>query len=86
VGDELVAGAAQLVGVPIAGEIEGARDRLAVDAGGRCRGGGPGGAVAALAVPLARRGVKLLDDGEEVPQELLVRYGCLCPLRNRLAS
>jgi hypothetical protein len=31
VGDELVAGAAQLIGVAVAGEVEGAADRLAVD-------------------------------------------------------
>ncbi|HMB54547.1 MAG TPA: hypothetical protein VKU40_14620, partial [Thermoanaerobaculia bacterium] len=35
VGDELVAGAAQLVGVAVAGEIEGAGERLAVDLGRR---------------------------------------------------
>jgi hypothetical protein len=31
VGDELVAGAAQLVGVALAGELEGVRDSLAID-------------------------------------------------------
>jgi len=31
VGDELIAGVAQLVGVPIAGEVEGVLDRDAVD-------------------------------------------------------
>jgi hypothetical protein len=65
VGDELVTGAAQLVGVPLAGELEGVANRRAVDLG--CR-------------------VELLDNGEEVGQELLVLYGCLCASRYCRAS
>ena len=57
-GDELVAGAPQLVGVAIAGEVEGPRDRRAVD---RYRGGR--GAFGTIAVR-PRRGVELLDHGK----------------------
>jgi hypothetical protein len=35
VGDELIAGVAQLVGVPIAGKVKGVLDRDAVDRGDR---------------------------------------------------
>jgi hypothetical protein len=84
VGDELVARAPQLVGVSIAGEVEGAGDRLTIDV--RCRGRCDRFADAVGVAVLARQRVELLDDGEKVAQELLVRYGCLCPSRNRLAS
>ena len=63
VGDELVARAAQLVGVAVAGEVEGVCHRGTVD--GRDRGGG-----LAVGGGLARgRGVELLDHGEEVGEE-----------------
>jgi hypothetical protein len=35
VGDELVAGVAELIGVVVAGEIEGVRERSAIDSGRR---------------------------------------------------
>jgi hypothetical protein len=61
VGNELVAGAAQLVGVPVAGEIEGAPDRAAIDCLDR------DGKIAASPVRLgAGDGIELLDDGEEI--------------------
>jgi hypothetical protein len=76
VGDELVAGAAKLVGVSVAGEFESVLDRLAVDR--RDRDG---------RVPVfARRGVELLDDREEVCEELAAGYVCLRPSRNRRPS
>jgi hypothetical protein len=62
VGDELVAGAAQLIGVPVAGEVEGARQRLAIDRRDRDRG-------AAVGVGYGRR-VELLDHGEEIGEKL----------------
>ena len=84
-GDELVAGAPQLVGVALAGELEGVGNRVAVDLGlGRsvgARGGGDGNRAILL-----RRRVKLLDNREEIAEELSVRYGCLCPSRNSFAS
>jgi hypothetical protein len=73
-GDELVARVAQLVGVPIASELEGMPHRLAVDP---CHGDGrlaaDRGAVsvgAVGAVGFLRRGVELLDDSEQVREEL----------------
>ena len=72
VGDELVAGVAPLVGVALAGEVEGALQGRPVDRRdcrrGDGRGSGGGGAIA-VAV-FARRSVELLDHGEEVGQEL----------------
>ena len=67
VGDELVAGVAELVGVAVAGEFEGVPERLAVDR----RQGDDGGARAlgGVAVP-AGGGVELLDHGEEVGEKL----------------
>ena len=82
VGDELVAGTAQLVGVAVAGEVEGTGHRGAIDR--RQRGGDLG--AARLAVVARRRRVELLDHGEEIGKELVVRYGCLCPSRNRWPS
>jgi len=60
-GDELIARSAQLVGMPIAGEIKGTRQGGAVNR--RDRGRGP--ATVGSGVVLRRR-VKLLDHGEEV--------------------
>ena len=82
-GDELVAGAAQLVGVAVAGEVEGAPDRLAVDRrGGQRR-------VAVAAGALGGRRVELLDHGEEVAEELVLiapAHGLLRRSRYRSAS
>jgi hypothetical protein len=64
VGDELVAGVTQLVGMALAGEVEGALERGAVDRRHRQRGG-----AGAMAV-FARRRVELLDHGKEVGEEL----------------
>jgi hypothetical protein len=82
VGDELIAGVAQLVGVAIAGEVEGVLDRDAVDRGNRDgdRTVAVGGGVSAA------RGVELLDDGIEISQELLAGYGCRCASRYWRAS
>jgi hypothetical protein len=66
VGDELVAGAAQLVGVAITGEVEGPRQGRAVDGCDRERGG-----AIAPRVALGRR-VELLDNGKEVREEALL--------------
>jgi hypothetical protein len=72
VGDELVAGVAALVGVPFAGEVEGALDPGAVDRRYRQR---------RAAVPVGRRRallrhrVELLHDREQVGEELAVLYG-----------
>jgi hypothetical protein len=67
VGDELIAGVAQLVGVTIAGEIEGVLDRDAID-----RIDGDGNAAVSVRSPFgASRGVELLDYGKEISQELL---------------
>jgi hypothetical protein len=67
VGDELIAGMAQLVGVAVAGKIEGVLDRDAVDRGDRDGNATPtvGSTISAV------RGVKLLNDGKEISQELL---------------
>jgi hypothetical protein len=35
---------------------------------------------------IARGRVELRDHGKEVGEELLIRYGCLCPSRNWQAS
>ena len=67
VGDELVAGVAQLVGVAVAGEVEGVLDRDAID-----RIDGDGDAAVAVGGSVgASRGVELLDHGKEISQELL---------------
>ncbi|HXV05468.1 MAG TPA: hypothetical protein VFP23_06135 [Solirubrobacterales bacterium] len=66
-GDELVAGAAQLVGVALAGELEGVRDSGAVDRRGRRRSLAVAGRVIG-----GRRSVELLDDREEIVEEVLV--------------
>jgi hypothetical protein len=80
VGDELVAGVAELVGVALQGEVESALDLGAVDR--RDRDGG-----AAVAVE-GRRGsrIELLDDGEEIGEELFVLYGSFGLARDRWAS
>jgi hypothetical protein len=67
VGDELVSRVPQLVGVPIAGKIEGVLDRDAIDRGDRDGDAAPaiGGSVRAAG------GVELLNDGKEIGQELL---------------
>jgi hypothetical protein len=87
VGDELIARVAQLVGVAIAGEVEGALERGTVD---RRRGDSDiavsAGGIAVLAAIGARRGVELLNYGKEIGQERLVRYGCLCASRYCRAS
>jgi hypothetical protein len=75
--DELVAGMAQLVGMPIAGEVEGVLDRDPID---RCDRDRDAAAIAIRARVRAGRGVELLDYGKEISQELLAGYGC------RLAS
>jgi len=63
-GDELVAGAAHLVGVAITGEIEGAHQGGAVDRRHR-------DSSAAVRSGIAdRRRIELLDDSEEVGEEL----------------
>jgi hypothetical protein len=67
VGDELVAGVPQLIGMAVAGEIEGVLDRDAIDRGDR---DGDAAATVGSAVG-AGRGVELLDDGKEISQELL---------------
>jgi hypothetical protein len=67
VGDELVAGVPQLIGMAVAGKIEGVLDRDPIDRGDR-------NSDAALAIGStvgAGRGVELLDDGKEISQELL---------------
>jgi len=67
VGDELIAGVAQLIGMPIAGEIEGVLDRDAIDRGDR-----DGDAAPAVGSTVGTgRGIELLDDGKEISQELL---------------
>ncbi|HEX9966341.1 MAG TPA: hypothetical protein VGB06_00195 [Solirubrobacterales bacterium] len=75
-GDELVAGAAQLVGMTVAGELKRVGDRVAVDSWDR------GSAVGAV---LAGR-VELLDDGEEVAEQLVLGYVLSSRLRYRKAS
>jgi hypothetical protein len=78
VGDELVARTPHLIRVALAGELEGVRDRLAVD-----RRGGRGDP---LVRPAARGRVELLDDGEEVAEELVLRYVLFSRSRYRRAS
>jgi hypothetical protein len=82
VGDELIARVAQLVGVAIAGEVEGVLDRDAIDRGNR----DGNAAVTVGASVSAARGVELLDDGIEIGQELLAGYGCRCASRYWRAS
>jgi len=66
-GDELIAGAPLLLGVAIAGELKGTRNRLAIDLD-RAQ------AVLASAVAgiLLGAEVELLDDGEDVSQQLFL--------------
>jgi hypothetical protein len=87
VGDELVARVPQLVGMVIAGKIEGALERGPVDLKDRRRGISVAARDATVAVALGdRRGVELLDYGKEIGQECLVRYRCLCASRYCRAS
>lgn len=73
-----------LIGVAIAGEVEGPLDPGAVDGRDRNRSGAGGSAVP---VPVfSRGGVELLDHREEIGQELLVLYRGLGLARNRWAS
>jgi len=65
VGDELVAGATQLVSVAVAGEIEGARQRGTVDRRDRDRSTATVGAGIVLG-----SGIELLDYGKEIGEEL----------------
>jgi hypothetical protein len=78
VGDELIAGVTQLVGVSVAGEVEGVLDRDAVDRRNR---NGNAAAVTIAGIARASRGVELLDYGKEISQELLAGYGCRCTSR-----
>jgi hypothetical protein len=81
-GDEFVARAPHLVGVAIAGELEGPLERSAIYRRNR-----QGRSTAAIAVLDARlRRVELLDDREEIGEQLLVLYGCLRPSRYCLPS
>jgi hypothetical protein len=67
VGDELVAGVPQLIGVAVAGEIKGVLDRDAIDRGDR-------DSDATIAIGSAMRvvrGIKLLENGKKISQELL---------------
>jgi hypothetical protein len=66
VGDELVAGVPQLIGVAVAGEIEGVLNRDAIDRVDR-----DGDVAVAIGSTIGARGVELLDDGKEIGQELL---------------
>jgi hypothetical protein len=66
VGDELIAGVAQLIGVTIAGKIEGVLDRDAIDRGDRDSDAAP-----AIGSTIRTGGVELLNDGKEIGQELL---------------
>jgi hypothetical protein len=68
VGDELIAGVAQLVGVAVASEIKSTLDRGSVD-----RGSDQHGATGTVAVR-ARRRVELLDNGEEIGEKLAAIY------------
>jgi hypothetical protein len=63
VGDEFVTGAAQLVGVAIARELEGSGYRLSID-----REGWLGLVTVAVFAPSAGLDVELLDHGENVSQ------------------
>jgi hypothetical protein len=67
VGDELIAGIADLISVALAGEVESALDGGAVDRRRRHRGST---AVGRGRPVFARRRVELLDHGEEVGEEL----------------
>jgi hypothetical protein len=81
VGDELVAGVALLVAVPLAGEVEGALDLVAVDRRDR-----DGGAAETVRKVLVVGRVELLDDREQVTEQLAVLYGNLGLWRNDCAS
>jgi hypothetical protein len=83
VGDELIAGVAQLVGVTVAGEVEGVLDRDAIDRRDR---DGNATAVAVAVIARTGRGVELLNYGKEISQELLAGYGCRCASRYWRAS
>jgi RNase adaptor protein for sRNA GlmZ degradation len=68
-GDELVARVPQLIGMAVAGKVEGVLDRDAIDRGDR-----DGHAAVTVAIGStvgAGRGVELLEDGKEISQELL---------------
>jgi hypothetical protein len=67
VGDELIAGVPQLIGVAVAGEIEGVLDRDAID---RIDRDGDGAIAIGSSIGTGRR-VELLNDGKEISQELL---------------
>ena len=81
VGDELVAGVALLVGVPLAGEVEGPLDLVAVDRRHRHRGTAEG-----RRSRLVMRGVELLDDREQVAEQLFALYRNFWLCRNACAS
>ena len=80
VGDEFVTAVALLVAVMSAGELEGARDLVAVDRRHRHQGAGQ------RRVLLLVRGVELLDHREQVAEQLLVLYGNFGLCRNDCAS
>ncbi len=67
VGDELVSRLAHLIRMPFAGEVKSVLDRGTVDRRHRDRGAAP---VAIGNGFAARRGVKLLDHGKEIGEEL----------------
>ena len=81
VGDELVAGVAQLVGVALAGEVEGALDRGAVDRRHRDR----GAAVAVAASALGEESNSSTTAKRSARSSWLL-YGCLGLSRYRCAS
>jgi hypothetical protein len=82
VGDELVTAVALLVAVVGAGELEGARDLVAIDRRDCDRGAGKGRLLLGLVVGR----VELLDDREQVAEQLLVLYGNFWLCRNDWAS
>jgi len=63
-GDELVSRAAHLVGVTVAGEVEGPGQCRTVDRRHR------DGSAPVRPRAARRRGIELLDDGEEIGEEL----------------
>jgi threonine/homoserine efflux transporter RhtA len=69
VGNEFITGAAHLVGVAIAGEIEGPLERGAIDRRNR-KGRGVTVAIAVFGLWIGR--VELLHHGEEIGEQLLV--------------
>jgi hypothetical protein len=73
VGDELVAGVAELVGVTIAGEVEGPFYCGPVDRQAGRHDGATGPFSDGGVAVLARGRVELLDDREEVGEKLTVR-------------